>query len=116
MLISREGWVAIGAISTLVVNFLVLLAVSTREVVLIIKSGGKRRNGETAGEKSIEFWVLTFTKIFDETIKEAAITMSDAFIRIERNQVEILKLLRNVRATQRNKYVSKHNDDDDTDI
>jgi hypothetical protein len=97
-MISDEGWIIIGAVSTLLMNFLTLLAVSIREIVLTVK-GSKRRTNGRSGEKSIEFWELKMSEIQ----KGAQLPLVEMLIRIERNQTEILRIMRNIRADQKNR-------------
>jgi len=103
MIISRDGWVAITAVSTLVANFLTLCAITVREIILAVR-GSKRRPDDTAGAKSAEYWKLEYR----QSLKEGIVPIFDALIRMESQHVEILrqiaeilKILRSVRHDQR---------------
>src|SRR5262245_42688305 len=88
MIISRDGWIAVTAVSTLVANFLTLCAITVREIILAVR-GSKRRPDDSAGGKSVEFWMLEYRK----SLKEGIIPIFDSLIRMETQHVEILRQL-----------------------
>lgn len=66
----------------------------------IIRPANGNGKAELAGFQNKNYWILEFSRI----CKDAVIPVCDMLIRIEQNQVEILRLLRNLRAAQKRNF------------
>jgi hypothetical protein len=80
-----------------------VLGAAVSEVARRVRFGTNGNGSEKAGEQNKNYWLIEFARIG----KESLIPVVNMLMRIEQNQVEILRLLRNLRAAQ------KRNFDDD---